>query len=313
MAIVASELVGAIAGVSSWQPPAGRFEPDGPDLLFVPRFPFLQGTRYSLLVQGVEMASILCPEPRRTRSARVCAIYPGARELPVNQLKLYIQFSEPMSEGFANDAIQVTRADTDEPLAGVLVTSEPELWDRRHRRLTLLLDPGRIKRGLAPNLEAGYPLVEGRAVNVIVRKSFRDALGQPLHAGAQRRYEVGQPVRTRVDPLAWRLRPPRAGTTDPLTVEFDRPLDHALLTHCLEPHEPDGTRIPGHASIGNGEWSWRFTPSSPWSEGTFVLGIDARLEDLAGNSLRRVFDRDLTQPTDRPLDIDHAELAVRVA
>src|SRR5438093_7158021 len=101
---------------------------------------------------------------------------------------------------------------------------EPELWDRAHRRLTLLLDPGRIKRGLAPNAEAGYPLIEDVPIVVRVDAAFRDAAGRPLRAGAQRRYQVGRPLRARVDPTAWRLDCPTAGSTDPLTVAFDRPL-----------------------------------------------------------------------------------------
>jgi hypothetical protein len=34
--------------------------------------------------------------------------------------------------------------------------------------------------------------------------------------------------------------------------------------------------------------------------------VDPRLEDLAGNSLARVFDRDLTRPEDAPIDMEQA-------
>jgi hypothetical protein len=35
----------------------------------------------------------------------------------------------------------------------------------------------------------------------------------------------------------------------------------------------------------------------------YRLLVDARLEDLAGNSLVRVFDRDLMRPEDAPVDL----------
>ena len=35
-----------------------------------------------------------------------------------------------------------------------------ELWDERRQRFTLILDPGRIKRGLRANLEDGAPLLD---------------------------------------------------------------------------------------------------------------------------------------------------------
>jgi hypothetical protein len=41
------------------------------------------------------------------------------------------------------------------------------------------------------------------------------------------------------------------------------------------------------------------------------LIVDALLEDLAGNSLARVFDRDLTRLTDDPLDIRQATVTFR--
>jgi hypothetical protein len=177
---------------------------------------------------------------------------------------------------------------------------DPELWDRQRRRLTLLLDPGRIKRGLVPNAEAGYPLVEGVPVAVRVDPAFRDAAGQPLRAGATRRYQVGPPVRARVNPTTWHLSYPAAGSSDALTVTFDRPLDHALLQRCLSINDSAGTRLPGHPSVGPYEHSWQFHPDSPWRAGPHTLIIDPRLEDLAGNSIRRVFDRDLTRAEDMP-------------
>jgi hypothetical protein len=310
MALVSSNLIGAVAGLPGYQPLAGRLERDGRDAVFVPRFPFIEQMRYSLLVDGVETTSILRAGPPGSASVRALEIYPSADELPINQLKLYVEFSGPMSEGYASRAVRVQRLDTGEPLDGVLLEMQPELWDSERHRLTLLLEPGRIKRGLAPNLEAGYPLVEGIAVEVVVDREFRDAHGQPLLEGAHRRYEVGPAVRTRVDPAAWSLTQPRAGSSDPLTVEFDRPLDRALLARCVHVRDRDRerARVAGRLTIARGERSCGFTPRSPWQAGAHSLWVDARLEDLAGNSLRRVFDRDLTQVADTPLAIEHAEV-----
>jgi hypothetical protein len=44
------------------------------------------------------------------------------------------------------------------------------------------------------------------------------------------------------------------------------------------------------------------TPHDRWVPGPHLLVVDAVLEDLAGNSGIRVFDRDLTRPEDRPRD-----------
>ena len=291
---------------------AGRFELSGESVYFVPRFPFVAGMRYSLLVHyplaggttdspdSPGVWNIQRPALDSPPAASVVAIYPDVAQGPVNLLKIYVQFSEPMSEGRAEQAIRVCRDDTGEPLDGVFVPMDPELWDRERRRLTLLLDPARIKHGLVPNLEVGYPLIEGVPFRLFIDPDFRDARGRPLKAGAERRYEVGPEVRLRIDPQQWKLRVPAAGLLEPLAVEFERPLDYALLQRCLWVKDPRGAPVSGSVETGRGEESWLFAPESPWIEGRHQLIVERQLEDLAGNSPVRVFDRDMTEPDDGP-------------
>ena len=317
LAVLPSEIVEADLNLHAIQTLAGRFEIDRDAICFVPRFPFLDGISYSLLagsvpeegsIDSLEVWAIQRPTPEGTPTTGVVAIYPSADELPVNHLKLYVHFSSPMSEDWAARAVHLRRTDNGEPLDGVFLRMEPELWDRERRRLTLLLEPGRIKRGLVPNEEAGYPLIEGVPVIVTIDPEFRDAAGRPLRTGAERRYEIGPPVRARVNPADWRYRCPATGSTDPLTVEFDRPLDHALLEHSLWVNDASGVALAGQGSVGPDEGSWRFEPQSPWEEGPHLVIVDPRLEDLAGNSLIRLFDRDLTVAEDEPTDARHVAI-----
>ena len=308
-ALLTTEALESGRDVNSVPPVAGRFEVAADALYFIPRFPFVAGASYSLVARLVtsggadDAAAILHiqrPAEETEPSALVAAIYPDVATVPVNLLKIYVQFSEPMSEGRAQRAISVCRDDTGEPLEGVFVPMDPELWDPARRRMTLLLDPARIKHGLVPNMEAGYPLIEGVPFRLIVDSAFRDAKGRPLRAGSERRYEVGPEVRERIDPDKWRLTVPAQGSLDSLLVEFERPLDYALLQRCLRVNGPKGAVVAGYGESGPGEESWSFTPAEPWAEGPHQLVVDRRLEDLAGNSPVRVFDRDMTEPDDGP-------------
>ena len=290
---------------------AGRFEVDAGSVYFVPRFPFVAGMRYSLLVYfplggasstagSPTVWNIQRPAEDSPPTASVAAIYPDVAEVPVNLLKIYVRFSEPMSEGRAERAVRVCRDDTGEPLDGVFVPMDPELWDPQRQRLTLLLDPARIKHGLVPNMEVGYPLIEGVPFRLFIDPEIRDAKGRPLAAGAERRYEVVPEVRTRIDPGQWRLNTPSVGSLEPLAVGFERPLDYALLQRCLWINGPQGTPVAGVGKSEAGEGSWSFTPDSPWEAGPHQLVVERQLEDLAGNSPVRVFDRDMTEPDDGP-------------
>ena len=306
LAVYPSEAVPRDGQRSRVPPMAGRFLVRDGTVRFVPRFPFADGVSYSLLAisagdaDSSDVWEIRRPSPEASATTEVVAIYPTAAELPVNLLRVYVHFSAPMSEGWAARAITVTSEDTGETLEDVFLPSEPELWDAGRTRLTMLLDPGRIKRGLVPNLELGYPLVEGTTVRIAIDPAFRDAAGQPLMAGAERSCDIGPALRSRIDPTAWRLTAPAAGSRAPLQVEFDRPLDDGLLQHCLSVRDDAGQTLSGIAETGTGERIWSFTPADPWTPGEYHLLVEPRLEDVAGNSPARVFDRDVTKPEDTP-------------
>jgi len=279
---------------------AGRLVRDGDDVCFVPRFGFADGTSYTIAVGGTTAAVLTRPRPQPATSTEVLAIYPTAAEVPRNLLRFYVWFSAPMSEGYAARHVQLVDATSNEPMAGAVLPAGSELWSADRRRLTVLLDPARIKRGLTAQRQAGYPLRRGEPFRVVVDDGFRDALGRRLRSAAERRYAVGADERRRVDPGTWTVFAPSGGTREPLAVEFDRPLDHGLLTRCLHVTGPDGLSVAGSPEPGPGERSWRLTPGRPWAPGSHRLIADPVLEDLAGNSVSRVFDRDLARPEDRP-------------
>jgi hypothetical protein len=279
---------------------AGRLAHDGDDVCFMPRFPFVDGRSYTITVAGAVVGVLTRPRPPRLAVTEVLAIYPTAAEVPRNLLRFYLWFSAPMSEGYAARYVRLADPVTGEPLTGALLPTASELWSGDRRRLTVLLDPARITRGLAAHREIGYPLRRGEPFRLVVESGFHDAAGHPLRGPAERQYAVGPDERRRVEPGAWALAAPPAGTREPLGAAFGRPLDHGLLRRCLYVTGPDGQPVPGLAEPGPEERSWRLTPRRPWAPGLHELVVDPVLEDLAGNSVSRVFDRDLARPGDDP-------------
>jgi hypothetical protein len=305
---------------SSLPSTAGRYFLDGDTVCFVPRFPILGGASYTLLVAPglvdpdragfdvdvTEFAPFTVVKPAEVRASttEVVAIHPSAPTIPRNVLRMYIEFSAPMSEGRAADFVRVRRADTGDVVPHAFLPFDPELWDGNRRRLTVLFDPGRIKRGLSPHEAVGYPLEEGLDVELVVDARYPDASGAALVRGRVQQFHVGPDLRGRADPSIWSLRAPEAGTTQPLVVDFDRPLDHALLDRCLSVVDDAGERVPGRAETQVGERSWALRPVEPWSARRHDLVVRTILEDVAGNSVARVFDRDLALVEHDPLDAD---------
>jgi len=289
---------------------AGRLErdADGGHGFFVPSFPFVDGTTYSVVVDGVERASLARPRLDGPATTEVLEIRPTAAEIPRNLLRFYVLFSAPMSEGFAATDVRLVDPGG-ETMAGALLPTEHELWDGERRRITILLDPARIKRGLSGHRRSGYPLRTGASTRLVIGEGFRDARGRGLRCPAERLYRVGPDERDHVDPDRWTLTVPAAGTREPLEVHFDRPLDHGLLGRCLSVVDASGRLIPGVGRVGPEERAWSLRPAEPWTPAAHRLTVDPSLEDLAGNSVSRVFDRDLNRPQDAPREAGPVRVA----
>lgn len=292
-------------------PTAGRLVIDGDDVCFVPRFPFLAGTEVEVEVDGAVVGTATCPDrPASPSTTEVVAIRPTGPTVPRNLLRCYVEFSAPVRE---TGATHVRLVDADgAPIVGARLATEHELWDPDRRRLTVLLDPARIKRGLVAHRAAGYPLREHESVTLVVDAELPDAAGRPLRTGATRTWTVVGDERRHVAPQSWSLTPGAAGTTEPLTVEFDRPLDHGLLARCLGV-SARSRPVHGTDAVGPEERSWTFAPALPWADVPHRLVVDPVLEDVAGNSVQRVFDRDLANAADAPRGAEPVELPFRPA
>jgi len=259
----------------------------GKTLGFQPRFPLTAGVTYRAVFPGGSLVVDAAPTP--APATRVEHIYPSADILPANELKLYIYFSAPMSRGEAWQHIHLLD-ESGKPVPLAFLELEQELWDPGYQRLTVLFDPGRIKRGLAPTNEIGSPIVEGKHYKLVIDRDWHDARRVPLIESFQKRFTGGPSDRIPPDPRHWIVTAPKADTSEPLTVEFPKPMDYALLQRML-----DVRGVEGHMSVDRNETRWIFTPSAPWKTGTYYLVADPLLEDIAGNHLDRAFDVDLQQ------------------
>ena len=274
----------------------GTYSIEAGSLTFHPRYPLASGVTYHAVFHPPGTAPVEAtfrgPEPVAAPPARVTAMYPSSPVLPANQLKLYIVFSAPMQGGDFWPSIHLI--DQDGKPAWLPFVGQ-ELWNRDNTRLTLIFDPGRIKRGVKPNVDLGPVLVEGKRYTLIIDREFRDVNGRPMAEPFRHEFAAGAAERRAVDTALWKLSRPRAGSREPLVIRFDRPLDFALLSDVFQV-----PGVSGASTIGPGETEWRFQPAQAWTAGEHKVVIDMALEDLAGNRIGRPFDVDtMTNPTER--------------
>ncbi len=291
-----------VEGADADAPPVlGDYIVEGACVRFRPRFAFAAGLTYRARFEDAEIAFTM-PERDPEDPPRVEAIYPSSLEVPENLLRLYVQFSHPMRAKDVPERVHLYDSEGLEvPLPFVEI--EAGLWDSEGRRLTLFFHPGRIKRGVAPNLALGPPLRAGGVYRLVIERGMKDRRGYELEASFERELRVGAPDRRSPDPSSWKLNPVEEGRA-PLAIELDEPLDRALLLRLLRVEKDTGAEVEGVASASEDETRFLFTPKKPWSPGSYRLLVDPEIEDIAGNKPGRLFDEAIGGVAPPPKSID---------
>jgi hypothetical protein len=286
-------------------PIAGAYSVAGGAVRFTPAYPFDRGRSYQVRLDRARLPASPAgeagaplvftferPAPNLAPSTVVTAVYPTARVAPENLLRMYIQFSAPMSERNGVRNLQLLD-DRGQPVAAPFLPLDIGFWNPDHTRFTVFFDPGRVKLGVEENERMGRALQAGRSYTLVVARDWTDGNGLKLRLPFRQSFEVGAPETRPLDPKAWTVSPPPAGSRAPLVVSFSRPLDHGLLLSALGVLDQDGA-VAGEAEVSPGEIEWRFTPDEPWGAGDYRVAVDATLEDAAGNQLGRPFEVDTT-------------------
>lgn len=308
-----------VDGKSADVPPLlGSYKVEGTTLAFQPRFPLRPGVRYRVVFDPGALAAdvsrvetvVGLPRPEVPPTA-VTQIYPTRAALPENQLKFYIHFSAPMSRQDVYDHVRLLDAQG-KPIPDCFVQVPEGLWAPDGRRCTMILHPGRIKRGLKPREELGPILEEGKTYILEVDSRWTDAEGQPLRETVRKTFRALAPDDRQPDHTTWKVQPPAAGTAQPLVVTFPEPLDSALAAECLWVVDSKGVIVEGTVALAEEETRWLFTPKEPWRGSAYQLMIDSIIEDLAGNCIAHPFEVDVFKPVTQRIETKTVSLPFTV-
>jgi len=276
---------------------------------FTPLFPFDQGRQYHVRFEparlpggaadagGAIETTVGRPAATAVPATTVARVYPSGDIVPENLLRMYVEFSAPMGRKSGVEYIALLDHQGKE-IEGAVLPLEYEFWSPDHKRFTIFFDPGRVKKGILPNLQMGRPLEVGRSVTLVIKREWPDENGLPLKEEFRRVLRVGPTDLEPLDTSTWRIQSPAAGSRDGMVVTFPEPLDHGLLMRALGVTR-DGKEVDGAIGVDQAETRWTFTPIAPWTAGTYqLLALDI-LEDLAGNQIGRAFEVDNFDTVDK--------------
>ena len=280
----------------------GTVSREGSTMTFHPAVPLLEGQAYELSwrsPEGREMKWV-----RHFKRQAMSAAAPTVRmspqgTLPANALKFYLHFSQPMEQGIFLDRLKLLD-ETGKEVIGPF--RETELWSPDGRRLTVWFHPGRQKTGVNLNEEEGPVLQAGQKHTLVIAGSWRSTGGVALGEDVRLDFQAGAVDHTMPKMDRWQITAPKAGSQEPLRLDFEEGLDPAMLLSALKLLSA-GRELPLETPEISAEGRrWSVRPRRPWPAGDVELHANPNLEDLAGNSLLKPFEVDASQPPSAPDD-----------
>jgi hypothetical protein len=279
----------------------GRYIVEKNEVAFIPLIPLTPGLKYEVRLKGEPIGQVEIDGVISSKLPEVVKIYPTTDTVPENLLKLYVEFSKPMQEGKALDYIMLVK--NGDTIPDVFLDLQPELWNRESTILTVWFDPGRIKRDLQPNLAMGPPLKKGVQYQVVIRPGWPDKEGAVCEYSYTKLFLTTTRDSISPDPAKWTIEIPKPESDQPVEVVLHESLDYMLLKNAIHITDDKGRDVQGYIDVKNNERSIEFTPSSPWRAGNYIIEVESRLEDLAGNNLDHPFDNDLTQKQQKQKEV----------
>jgi len=301
---------------------SGRYLLSDDEVQFVPHFPFERDLKYRAsfdpqplgtfpMAEPMNLEFLIPSETQMPARTEVTHIFPSSDLLPENLLRFYVCFSNSMQRGRALKEISLLDSDG-QAVADALYRSPVELWDRTMKYLTVLLDPGRLKRWVGPNVELGPPLKVGQKYTLEIGSGMIDQQGRPLRKGFRKHFVAGDPLREQISVEDWKTLPPVTGSRAALVLMLPSPLDWALVLQSITVESAQGAPIDGHVVVDQSERRWRFSPNSPWIAGRYCIRVRSCLEDVCGNSVSGAFDRPLGKHPNRIAKINASSLTFRL-
>jgi hypothetical protein len=281
-------------GENSPIPVQGVFSEYEDYLIFTPYYPFENGLTYTVRTKDLNTgryfdSNFVLEATEKRNVAELLHIYPSAEELPENLLRFYLYFNSPMRQGKALKHIHLVDSNGDKDTQAFMQFKH-ELWSPDGKRLTLLFDPGRIKRGVSTNLELGPALLEGNTYQLEISGDWQDIYGQKLCATHTKTFKVGAAYRTAIDISSWNVNEPEVASTKPLTIQLDRIMDYALVQSMIQIRSLENQNVQGNWEISETESVLHFTPDEKWQNGNYEIVLDSSIEDVTGNNLNSLLD-----------------------
>lgn len=219
---------------------------------------------------------------------KVLAVYPTTDSIPVNILRFYIHFSAPMQEMDILKHIKLCN-EKSKDITGVFFENQNELWSEDRTKVTLIVDPGRVKLGLLANNKMGRAFDKGKKYTLTIDNLLLDFKNQKLNESFTKTFVAVNEDTIPPDTKKWKLSLPKNNSKEKIFIDFKDKIDHISAQTLIKIFQFK-KEIQGEIVLNNREQNWSFKPFKNWTQGEYQIIVNPRLEDSAANAVNQVFD-----------------------
>ena len=266
-------------------PILGKRIVENDSLIFIPIVPFSVNQSYKVVYKN-EVYHFELPPLSISEPLTVLAIYPLADTLPNNILKFYFEFSEPLAEGQVYPKIQLYDANN-QVIPEAFVNLGTELWDENRTRLTLWIDPGRVKTHLLRHDTEGEVLGENKTYHLKIAPDIVSKKGNVLKQEITKSFYTSQAIREALEYKKWQI----SGSKNRIDIQTGRIMDYGTAKKMIQVFDKKSKQVAGKWGFGETETVLRFTPENPLTQGKYFLKINTLIEDVSANNINAPFDR----------------------
>ncbi|SMG27034.1 hypothetical protein SAMN05661096_01566 [Marivirga sericea] len=282
----------------------GEIERNQKGVTFLPIVPFSPDESYevwnskSKLFEFTVKSNLSVP--------RLINVYPLSNEVPANFLKFYLEFSNSMGEVNPYEKISLYKGN--QKLEHAILRLDPPLWNEDRTVLTVWLEPGRIKTDLGPNRMIGSILKPADSIEILI-EPLRGMNALKMDSTYRKRIVILPRDEIKPSIQNWKLETPVVSSTEQLMINTLEVMDYGSTVSGIKILY-GGKDFSGSTDFVN-DTTVSFKPDAKWKSGSYILRVNTKVEDLAGNNFNRLFEEDLHGNNTIPED-DAVELEFRI-
>ena len=231
------------------KPMLGQYLKERNKLIFIPLIPLNHELHYTAKYDNGESFHFQIAAVGKG-NLKVLNVYPSLDSLPSNILKFYIEFSESVGSGQAYEMINILD-ETGKVLPADFVNLGTELWNKERTRLTMWLDPGRIKRDLLKNQTEGEVLEVSKKYTLFLDKRLVSINLNSMETDYEKSFITLESDRIKPKVSEWMLEWIKGKNS--IKILFPEAMDYGSTIKAFEVFTKANKKVVGDWQIGKAE------------------------------------------------------------